>query len=90
MSRIEVRQARRDLDARFFIFFEVLVVLFDFVDLIVEVLYNRSDVYEKPERKILYDTLTASKLIRESTALEAALLSAWFASRRNRVLETYH
>lgn len=31
-------------------------------------------------------TLTASKLIKESTATVAALLSAWLASRRNRVL----
>lgn len=31
-------------------------------------------------------TLTASKLISESTAIVAALLSAWFASRRKRVL----
>lgn len=64
----------------------MLIILCDLVFFVVEVLVNLQ--YEQRlERAGGGPTLTASKLINESTATVAALLSALLASRRNRVLE---
>lgn len=64
----------------------MLIILCDLVFFVVEVLGNVW--YEKRLKRVEGGpTLTASKLINESTATVAALLSALFASRRNRVLE---
>jgi hypothetical protein len=63
----------------------MFVVLCYFIFLVVEVLLGRN-VFSLHLFFGTKLTLTASKLIKESTATVAALLSAWLASRRNSVL----
>lgn len=67
----------------------MLVVLFQFKLLIVEVL-RAKDVSSENEpalQDLCLLTFTASKLINESTATVAALLSALLASRRILILD---
>ena len=64
----------------------MLVVLRNFELLIVEVLQNAVCQLYMTQVGMSELTFTASKLMSESTATVAALLSAELASRRNRVL----
>lgn len=67
----------------------MFIVLSDFIFLVVEMLLGDKDVIGCQTRKhcnAAVRTLTASKLMSESTATDAALLSALFASRLNFVL----
>jgi len=69
----------------------MFVILSNFVKLVIEVLLmGVNQIIWKHEGGVIGKagnfTFTASKFIRESTAVDAALLSALLASRRNRVL----